>query len=220
LAIAAFLVGIAWGFRGPALTGIAQGLVVETHHERGTAVAVLDDGDRRFDVAERLYREGATKILLYRRQSDRLERAGIKPRTDELARREMEKRRVPHGDVESLPEVPPGKSKFVTVLAEWLEQHPEQSVDLLCERFSSRTWKLLCDRTADAGVVERIHFVPLSHRRFDETNWWRSKEGTVALVNAYFILGYHFLRSGDEPDWVERTDSELRQRAGAKVACE
>ncbi len=193
---------------------VAEGPVVEGHPEPTTAVAVMEDGDRRFEVAEKLYRQGATTILLYRRRPNRLERSGISPPTDVLARRELEKRDVPPGELESLPEVPLGKSKFVAVVAEWLRQHPDESLTLLCDRFESRTWKLLCDREFDANLPQRFHILPLADRRFDETNWWQSKEGTAAFVNASLILGYHLFRSGDEPDWVERTDSDFQRAAG------
>lgn len=197
-------------FHGRILCGMAELLVVDGHGTRATAVVVLDDGDRRFDRAAELNREGVKTVLLYRRRPNRLQRTGIKPASDELARRELLKRNLPSSHLVSLGEVPVDKSKFVTVLGDWLKQHPNQTADLLCDRFTSRTWKLLFDRADDPRLTDRIHIIPLSRVGFDETNWWRSKEGTLALIDGYFILGFHLLHSGAEPEGAEPTDADLR----------
>ena len=151
-----------------------------------------------------------------------VERSGIKPRTDVLARRELEKRHVPPGDLESLPEARPGKSKFVAVLAEWLRQHPNESLTLpKYSRFESRTCEAACDRRSCSTMLtsSRFHIVLAAQRHWadGETQLVASlkeRQGGGIFVNGwYFILGYHLFRLADEANWVERTDFDLWPRA-------
>src|SRR6266568_3794767 len=88
-AIALLLAGAAWVFHARILQCVAEVLVVEGEGGPATALAIVNEGDRRFDVARRLHREGKKTILLCRRPPDRLERLGIRVPLDELARRKL-----------------------------------------------------------------------------------------------------------------------------------
>ncbi len=63
----------------------------------------------------------------------------------------------------------------------------------------------------DPGLKARIHVIPFRDGEFDETNWWHSKGGTLALIDGYFILGFHLFGGSDEPEPVERTDADFRR---------
>lgn len=188
-------------------------LIVDGPGSPGNVVVVIDEGDRRFDYVADRYWNDTDVVLLYRRRATRLERLGITPMTDETARRELLQRGFSDDRLQSLPESPVGKSKLVTALSLWLAEHPDRSVHLLCDRFNSRTWDLLVRRAEKSRLKERIAIVPLANRHFDETNWWRSKRGTRAFLNAYLTLGFHFFRRGTEPEWEERDSVDLRRAA-------
>jgi hypothetical protein len=209
LSIAAIVMGLAWLLHAPLLRALAHVLVLEEIAPPAPAVVVLEEGDRRFEVAERLHHDQESKVLLYRRQLDRLERMGIRMPSDVIARRELRERGVPNDDVQSLPEVPRGRSQLVRVLNEWLNEHPDDSVDLLCDRFTSRTWKRVVARRVDAGAERRIHIVPLRQRAFDETNWWHCKEGRAGFVNGYLILVFQLFGGTEEPEGRERTAEDF-----------
>ena len=102
------------------------------------------------------------------------------------------------------------RSRIAAALAAWLAEHRDQKVKVLCNRFTSRTWKIVLERTVEPALAGQISIVPLPNRRYDETDWWRSKKGTVAVVNNYIILGFHWWRSGDEADIKERTATDFR----------
>lgn len=218
LLIFSVALGVAWSFQDHFLTMLAKGLTVDSDRPASDIVLVLEQGDRRFDVAERLARDEAKSILLYRRRPDRLEQRKLIPSVDELARRELKKRNVADEKLASLPEVSIGRSHLVRVLSDWLIENPDRSVDLLGDRFQSRTWNVVVRRTADAAVRSRIRVVPLAHRAYDETNWWRSKRGVRAVMDAYLSLAFHVLRRGPEPTWSERTPDELRASFAAEGA--
>lgn len=210
LTIVILFLGVGWVFREHILIGLAEILIAESGRPPANVVVVLDEGDRRFDVVAERHRHGANSVLLYRRQPNRLEQLEILPATDKVARRELLKRHLPSDALESLPEVPIGRSQFVMVLSQWLEKHPNQTVDLLSDRFSSRTWEMLVRRSTDAEVQRRIYIRSLRHRDYDETDWWKSKRGTQAFVNGYLTLGYHVLAAGKEPPTTDRISSDFQ----------
>ena len=118
--------------------------------------------------------------------------------------------------MQSLPEAPRGRSRAALVLSDWLNENPGESVDLLCDRFASRAWKRAIAVSVDAGVQDRIHILPLRQRAFDETDWWRCKQGRTGFVNGYLILAFHFLGGTDEPEAKERTAEDFASAFGGK----
>jgi hypothetical protein len=215
LTIVAVVALAAWVFRAPILCGLAGGLIVEDRLVQegfGPAPAVLIlDGDRQFDSAARLYSAGGARtILVSSSPPDRLVRLGIMPRGEETAGRELLKRGVAKQDFVIIAGESDSRSRIAAALAAWLAEHPDQSVNVLCERFTSRAWKLVLRRAAGPPLKQHIRIVALPNRHYDETNWWRSKPGTMAFLTNYIILGFHCWRSGDEPDDVERTNAEFR----------
>ena len=209
MTIVAILLLAGWAFHARILRGIAWGLIVDDRRALAPAVLLLD-GDRLFDSAARLYSAGARTMLVYRSRPDRLVRMGIVPRGDEMARRELLKRGVSNQDLVILAGESASRSRIAAALGAWLAEHPDQTVNVLCDRFTSRTWKMVLGRAAGPALAEKICIVPLPNRRFDETNWWRSKLGTLAFLNNYISLGFHWCRSGDEADMVERTAADFR----------
>jgi hypothetical protein len=203
-----------WVFRVPILCGIAGGLIVDdrpVHNRRTPAPAVLIlDGDRPFDAAARLYHAEKRTILVYRGRPDRLVRMGIMQPGDETARRELLKLGVASQDLVLLVGDTDSRSGIAAVLGSWLKEHPDQTVNVLCERFTSRTWKIVLSRAAQLELAGKICIVPLKSRQYDESNWWRSKQGTLAFLNNSIILGFHWWRSGDEADLGERTAADFR----------
>ncbi len=192
------------------LAGMASCLVFEDR-QAPTAAVLLLDGDRQFDAAAQLYRGGRRTILVYRSRPDRLIRMGVLPRGDELARRELSKRGISNEDVVVLSGELNSRSVIAATLANWLREHPEESVSVLCDRFTSRVWKLTLQWAADPGITERVRIVAIPNRRFDETNWWQSKPGLLAFVNGFLRFGFHACRmENKESEFVERTPAEFR----------
>jgi hypothetical protein len=224
LAILGILLLAVWVFRASLLRGLAAGLIVDDRPpalqhgalqhgdlppEPADAVLILG-GDRQFDLAADLYHPGATTVLIYRSRPDRMVRMGIMPPAHEIARRELLKRGISSQDLDELAGASLSRSTIGVALGGWLAEHPERKVHVLCDRFTSRTWKVAFRRDVDPSLARQIFIEPLPDRQFDETNWWRSKVGTMAVVNGYIRLGFHYGRPGKEADRVERTTAEFR----------
>ena len=209
MTIVAVVLIAGWMFHASLLRFVALGLIVDDRSGPAPAVLLLD-GDRQFDVAAELSHAGAATILVYRSPPDRLARMGIMPRGDETARRELLKRGVSDENLEILAGDSASRSRIAKALGQWLADHPDQKVSVLCERFTSRTWTIVFQRAVAPPLANNIQIVPLRNRQFDETNWWRSKPGTMAFVNSCIRLGFHFWNSEVEVKGGERTTAEFR----------
>ncbi len=217
LAVAALVLLSGWAFRDSLLHGLAAGLIVDdrTQGAQSSEPALANtililDGDRKFDAAAEMYRCGATRILVYHAPPERLEQMGIRPTADETSRRELSARGIPSHHLEILVGDSDNRSTVAAALGQWLAEHPGQRVSVLCDRFTSRTWKSVLQRTVEPVLIGQISVVPLTNRQFDETNWWRSKSGTMAILCGYIRLSFHAWRSAKELVRVERTRAEFQ----------
>lgn len=208
LVFLALLFGITACFHGLALQSLARILVVEEPRVATQAVLMVG-GESRYDAAAERHANGARTVFLLHSRPGRLERMGILPSTEQLTRREMIARGVPDDDLQFLSDEPVSNNNVGALICDWLRRHPDQEVDVLCDRFSTRKWRLLLRRSADPGLVSRIHLTALPHHRFDETNWWHSKPGARAILNSYLRLGFTWCNAGPQPDGRECAQADF-----------
>ena len=50
--------------------------------------------------------------------------------------------------------------------------------------------QLVFRRVLNAGTAARVQVEGVAHPKYDETNWWRSKDGKLAVFGSYLGLGY------------------------------
>ena len=215
LAGVAVAVGLASIFHNPLLRGVSGLLVVVEPHAPASAILVLD-GDKRFDVAARRVAEGTQSVLLIRRRPGRLERMGILPAGDVLVRRELSKRHVPAERISWLSEEPVSQSETLFLLGAWLHEHSDRDIDMLCDCFSTRVWKMKL-KELDSEARSRVHLVGLSKQDYDQNTWWRSKQGCREVVNSYLSLAFHWLKKGDPLPWKECPDQAFEAVIGKQV---
>lgn len=199
------------------LTAIASVLIVDEEHAAAYALLILD-GDRRVEVASQRVSDGAENVLLFRRHPGRLERMGILPAPDNLTRRELLKRRIPEQAIRLLCEEPIDNSLIPNQLCDWLQKNPGRDIDVLCDRFSSRNCNRFFGRSVDSKFRQRLHIIALPQRNYDETNWWRSKQGALAVLNGYLSLAFQSCHvQGNRPVWKERTQAEFDSAVKARL---
>jgi uncharacterized SAM-binding protein YcdF (DUF218 family) len=78
-------------------------------------------------------------------------------------------------------------------LAEFLEAHPAATVTVLTSRYHTRRAKLIFGR-AVGERASQLSFLGTPSDYFDESNWWRTEEGTRAYVLEYAKLAYNLVR--------------------------
>lgn len=185
--------------RASLLRGLA-GLLIADEPDGGATEIVLLRGDRMHDAAAGRVREGrAVEVLLIAKVPLRHEALGVVPLRTEIDRRALEDRGVSASVIRTLPGQARDDWDAARALHDWLRDHPEAQAAVLCDRFGSRRLRVLLDRVLGPDAA-RVHVMGLPDRRYDETNWWRHKDGLAGWWDGAVALGYVWLAGeGDKP---------------------
>jgi hypothetical protein len=196
--VAAGLVVALYLGRAPLLRGLG-GLLIADEPDRAAAAVLLVRGDRRHDAAAARVRDGAGEVLLIERVPLRYEALGVVPTQTETNGRALEARGVPASAIHVLSEQTRDDWDGARVLHDWLREHPGADVAVLCDRFGSRRERIILDRVLGPDA-SRVRVVALPDRRYDESNWWRSKDGLARWWDRFVSLCYVWAAGeGDEP---------------------
>lgn len=172
----------------------------------GRASVVLLHGSKEFyDEAARRYHNGtAQQILIIKKPERRSEQLGISG-SAELAARRWAIRGIPDRICVNVPCKDRRAWTFASVLGQWLIDHPEDRLVLVCNRFESRRARWILDHVLAKQERTRVQIRALADSLYDESNWWKQKDGQIDLYNSYLALLYSCL-NGDSgpcgPDWT------------------
>lgn len=205
-------------FHAPLLRAVGGFLVVGDAPAATDAVVLGGDSDPSvFDDLARMVRRGDTReVLVFDDRSSRLVRLGIVPAPETVARREMAARGVAPGAITVLTGEYPTAWAGARRLRGWMESHPESRVVVVADQFGSRGSRHLTRRVLGPDLAARVSWWPRPDPRFDPSNWWRSRQGVVAVGGAYVALTHAYL-FGEPPEaerWdPDRYESQLRSHA-------
>jgi hypothetical protein len=186
-------------FHAPLLR-LAVSPLVDGDEPRAADYLFVYSGDGRFDRAAEAYRCGdATRILVLDRPATRLVRLGILRSRAEECRHELARRGVPEESVLLIPGAANTPWQTARCLEAWLRDNPRHDVRLLCDRFASGDLRYVMSRILGADERQRVAIEGLADRRYDNTNWWRSRAGWRGTGGAACELAYDRLR-GEDPD--------------------
>ncbi len=189
-------------------------LVADASELSADAVLILG-GDRSYEKAAELVSGDVQYVLLPKSRPGRLERLGIYQPWEKLGRRELTARAVPDDKILILNGEARNGWHQARLIDDWLRSHPEMTVIVLADRFGSAAHSYVFDHEIAPAQRRRITFVALSDRRYDETNWWRSRTGIKAFFRSSFGLIYTRVR-GEEPDWVGDWDPDRYEDAAIR----
>lgn len=207
-------------FHGPALRLAARPLVVDERVASVDAVVVVS-GDRSIEEAARLIREQrAGEVLLIEPYPVRLVRYGVLRPRAEQDRSQLVTRGVPESAVVVLDGEANGSWESARRLGHWLNEHPERRVLILRDRFHGRYQRHIVNAVLDESAASRVSYFGLKDRRFDESNWWRSRSGIKEFIASAMDLA-HVLVCGEsspaaewwDPDEYEQQLVRLAQRS-------
>jgi hypothetical protein len=188
LVLGALLVGLGLAHR-PLLRLAAGALVADDSDGGAPWLVPFDDGQVYTYAAERCRADAETRVLLIERAPDRLQALVGFPSWAEERRRMLLARGVAARAVEVLPAATEDDWDGARALRGWLADHPGARVAVLCDRFRSRRLRIVFDRVLGPDA-DRARVVAVPDRRYDETNWWRSKDGLVGWWDGFVSLGY------------------------------
>ena len=194
------------------LPWMASWLIVDQRVPANASTVLLGGGDGQFDrAAELLSAEPGMRVLILDGGPGRLELLGILPTWPELVERELGLREVSADRLMVRQIEEPWAWDRIRRLDAWMAEHPDEYVVLLTDRFRSGGVDRLYRRLLDPAHYARLTIVGLPDRRYDESNWWRSRTGGKAMAGALadrLVLGW----LGEQPIPVFDPDPDAYER--------
>jgi len=96
-------------------------------------------------------------------------------------------------------------------LGDWLAEHPEARVTVLCSQFDSRGEAYVFRSVLGAEKAGRVRWLSLPDSRHDVTNWWHSRQGALCVLGSHVALLHTYL-VGEPPRGAGRWDPEEYER--------
>jgi hypothetical protein len=165
-------------------------LVAEQPRGSSASTFVLLPADRMTDyLAERLQSSPATQVLLIDEEPTRLDALGVRLSWVEERRQALLLRDIPAMSIQVLHGGARNDWERARVLRDWFRDHQDTEIAVVCDRFRSSRLRIILDRVLGPDTA-RVHIIALADRRYDETNWWRSKEGVMGCWDGFTRLAY------------------------------
>jgi hypothetical protein len=213
--IAVLLVGV-WGIHKPLLRTLAGVLVAEETASAFTYVCLpshggMPDGYRCYEAAVELCRQKpACGVLLIESPQDRLVETGILPSFEALSRHELRAQGLPQREVLVIHSDGPDDWALARTLGTWLTERPHDALILLCARFRSAHLRHVLDTALAPAMATRVRLRALRDRRYDESDWWMSRNGFKAFGISWLRLFYGRCMGKDHlpPPYCDADDYE------------
>ena len=180
----------------PLWLALLGGLLVADDPPGNAQQVLILDGDKRYELAASMVSSGVARggdVLVYEARDAWLVQHGVVLAPEALARRELGRRGISAERLRVLRGAADDWRAALRALASYLDQAPEARVAVLTARIGSQTVSLLADHLL-GPARSRVTIVPLRDRRFDETDFWRSRMGLKSCLNATIDLVYAWLR--------------------------
>ena len=191
------LVVLAYSFRAPILTGIADVLIVNDTLQPADIIFLLnsDYNTRPFRASE-LYKQGlAPVVVIARSENTPAVDLGLIPNDTDISVGVMEKLGIPADKIIVLPFPGGVTSTFdeADTLKQYVQANHLHKIILVTSSFHTRRAKWIFDREL-AGLPVTLEIVAVPYATFDQTNWWKNETGLITLNNEYIKLVYYFFK--------------------------
>jgi uncharacterized SAM-binding protein YcdF (DUF218 family) len=188
LALLGFMVG------APLLTSLARFLVVtESPREADLVLVLLGDPHQRPVRASELFHAGlARRVAVSESEVPFAVAVGALPSTADVTVQALISLGVPEDLVEMIPFEGGVTSTRDEALAfrDYVQEHTVTRAIIVSSALQTRRARWIFKRVlADQGVEVQVVGAP--YRGFDETNWWKSERGLIAVNNEFIKLVYY-----------------------------
>jgi hypothetical protein len=109
----------------------------------------------------------------------------------------LTRRGVPGDAIVTIPGVWLGAREESQRLGDWLRPRPEVQLVVMAERLNTARLRWILDHALEPELAARIAVEPLAQPKFDETNWWKSRDGIKAFMSSW--LGWCYARTQNRP---------------------
>jgi len=201
----------------PILRGLAGFLIVDQPTDDYGCVCISSwgdrpNGDRCYDVAAGLFHQKPScRVLLVAPGPDRLEEIGAMTSFTAMSRRELLARGVPQEAVSVLRGERWNDWATARALADWMRDHPGNSVLLLCDQFHSAQLRRVLDAVLDPAEAASVRVRALRSRMCDNTNWWTQRSGYRAFAGSWLLQLQRRFGGGDAAQTAERNAADYER---------
>jgi hypothetical protein len=187
--------------------GVARLLICDEPAD-SASVALLVSGDRVYDAAAEFYRaDTSRRLLMIGRRSNRLEQAGVLE--PDVPLKLLRERGVPPETLTGLECDGLDDWQAAKTLGQWLHEHPQAPVALLCDRFDSRRQRWILNSVLSAADAKRVRVCAVHGKKFNEANWQSGGlEGLLSFLNASITLSHAMVMG---PGRSDRQEADLSQ---------
>ncbi len=186
-----------YALRAPLLTAVARLLIVVDDPQAADIIMVLNGGeDERAVRAGQLFKQGlAPRIAIATSEETPTVALGLLPRATDVAVELMKSLGVPGDSITVLPfeqGVTSTRDEAIA-LRTYVEAHDIERVIIVTSALHTRRARGIFTKLLSRSSVA-LQVVAAPHREFDETNWWQTESGLVAVNNEYIKVIYYMLR--------------------------
>jgi uncharacterized SAM-binding protein YcdF (DUF218 family) len=194
LVVGSVLLLVAYVFRAPLLSGLAEAWVVNEPTPKADAIVVLGGSpeNRPFEAAK-LYHEGVAPVILYTDvQPSPAEELGIVPTEPEQTRRILASNGVPDSAMILVGTNVANTFDEAVAVRDWVGRTGTRSVVIVTDWFHTRRARWIFQREF-RGHNEVIYVVVARPAHQGVQDWWRDEYGIISFQNE--ILKYVYYRA-------------------------
>ncbi len=180
-------------FHRPLLRGLAQAWIVEQSAGPADAIVVSTGASREiFAQALTWWREGkAPRLVLTLSKTQSTESAGITMSRVEFCRQQLDAAGVPKSACEFIGKELRLLSEEIPAVQAWASTNDVKRILMPSEPFTTRRIAWLARRTLHPAGIE-LTVVPVTTAQYSAHEWWRTKEGLLAMENEWAMMVYYW----------------------------
>ena len=190
----ALVIGAMALFHAPLLRLAASGFVQQDPLPNGEYGALLfgfPQWSKSYDTVRELIGPKGVVVLVKGKQT-RLMRLGLEKPWWETDIVQLNKRGITNLDFLDAPEAR-YSYQCVPFIANWLEEHPNQTLLVCHGRFYGLTLSRILARHLTTAQFQRLAMIPIDDPDYDPPFWWKKKEGQGAIISAFSGLAFDLI---------------------------
>lgn len=204
----------------PLLRSVAWLLIVDQSPASADSVLILAGNEGHKKASEMLAAGETRRVLVLEDGPSNLVRFGIVEPSHEKTLRRLVEYGVPKEAITVIQHRAGRSEPPLGWLSDWLTKNPDSRLCVLTGRFGSRQVRLAYNDLLTSKQAARVCVVGLPGRQFDETNWWKFRNGIKAVVGEYLALLHARSLGGRHNPGVDYWDAlEYEEQLKSETSC-
>ncbi|PQO38053.1 hypothetical protein [Blastopirellula marina] len=186
------------------LQWLASPLIASSSDQRSVDCVAILSGHDRFGIVESMYKQNQNlHVLVIQGPIDRLTKWKVTEPTSNRDRDALRDSGIPEEQIEVLGFSNHAEWEWARQLHQWIANHPDRYVGVICPQFDSQRTRIILDATA-TETSAGVSLIPLPAEEFNDRNWWTNRRGLKSFWQFSFDRVYT-MAVGEEvpsaPQW-------------------